>query len=206
LVALREEFVKEENMRQAVNTAQNAATTAGTTAAGYGSAATGIGGTLSPILTKEATNPTGLTPTEKNTALVAGEQGAGGATGSVAGAAGLQANRSRNTGALSSVLDAAARAKSQQFSRGAEGVANEDTMLKESNRQAGIRGLQGLYGTNVSAQLGSAGQVGQDVNAEVNANNSGWLQNTLNTVNTITGGAKNVAGAMYGGNSGFANS
>ena len=192
--------------RQLVNTAQNAANAAGTTAAGYGSAATGIGGTLTPILTKEATNPTGLTPTEKNAQLVAGEEGAGGATGSVAGAAGLQANRTRNTGALSGVLDAAARAKSQQFSRGAENVQNEDTMLKEGNRQAGIRGLQQQFGTNVGAQLGSAGQISHDVEAGVQANNTGWLQNTLNTINTLTGSAKNVAGAMYGGDSGFANS
>lgn len=192
-------------MRQAVQTAQQAATTAAGTAAGYGSAATGIGGTLTPILTKEATNPTGLTPEAKNAALVAGEQGAGGATGSVAGAAGLAANRTRNTGALSGVLDAAARAKTQQFSRGAQTVANEDTALKESNRQAGIHGLQGMYGTNVNAQLGSAGQISHDVDASVAANNSGWLQNTLNTITTLTGGAKNAAGAMYGGNAGFAN-
>lgn len=192
-------------MRQAVNTAQNAANTAGTTAAGYGSAATGIGGTLTPILSKEATNPTGFTPAQQNSQLVAGEQGAGGATGSVAGAAGLQANRSRNSGALSGVLDAAARAKSQQFSRGAESVANENTALQESNRQAGLRGLQGLYGTNVNAQLGSQGQVSGDVNAEVAADKTGWLQNTLSTIGTLTGGAKNVAGAMYGGNSGFMN-
>src|SRR5258707_397527 len=86
--------------RAAQKAAKDAADTAKTTGAGYGSSATSTAGTLTPVLTKMATNPTGMTPEEKNAELVAGEQGAGGATAGVTGAAGLAANRSNNTGAL----------------------------------------------------------------------------------------------------------
>lgn len=193
--------------RQLVDDAQKAQGTASQTAGAYGSAATGVNGTLTPVLTNEALHPTGFTPQQKNAQLVAGEQGAGGATGAVAGTAGLQANRSRNSGALSSVLDSAARAKSQAFSGGAENVATKDAALQQANKQAGVSGLEKMYGTDVGAQLGSEGQVSSDINAGVAANNTGWLQNTLNTISTITGAAKNVSGAMYGGGNGggFAN-
>ena len=189
---------------------QKQATQAGTTAAnnsaGYGTQAATTAGTLTPILTQQAKNPPGLTPEEKNAELVAGAQGAGGATGAVAGEAGLAANRSRNTGSLSAVLDAASRARTQQLSRTAEGVENQNTALKTQQQQSALSQLRNLYGTQVAAQEGNAGQVASDVNAGVNAGNSGWLQNTEGVINTATGAAKNVAQSLYGGGSGFANS
>lgn len=193
--------------RAAQAAAKNAANTAGTTAGGYGSAASGIGATLTPLLTRDATGgATGFSPTEKNAQLVAGEQGAGGAVGSVAGAAGLAANRTRNSGALSGVLDAAARHGTQAASQSAERVENNDAMLKQQKQMEAQKALQGLYGTNVSAQLGQGNLQNSEQQTGLQAGQQGWLQNTLGTISTLTGGAKNVAGAMYGGGSGFANS
>jgi hypothetical protein len=172
--------------QQQAKTAQN---TANSTASGYGATAAGVGSTLIPTLTKEATNPTGFTPEEMNNQLVAGEQGAGGATSGVTGQAGLEAARTRNTGGLSSVLDQAARRKGQTLSQNALGVQNQNAMLKEKQRQAGLSGLEGVYGTDVGAQLKAMGLVPEDINAEVNAGKSGWLQNFNETLGTLEGGA-----------------
>jgi len=167
--------------------AANAGKTAAATGAGYGTAATGISDTLVPQLNAEATGNIGYTPTQQNNMLVAGEQGAGGANASVAGQAGLAAGRTRNSAATSGVLDEAARDKTRQMSTNALDVSNQSAQLAQKKQQSAQQQLQGLYGTDVHAQLGSMGLIPQDVNADTNAGNSGWLQNTLNMVKTIGG-------------------
>ena len=102
--------------RSIANQAANNSTTAGASAGGYGAAAKNIGGPLTAQLQQEAANPIGYTPEQTNAQLVAGEQGAGGANASITGQAGLAAGRTKNSAALSGVLDAAARAKTQQLS------------------------------------------------------------------------------------------
>lgn len=203
LVLVREEgydYVGEWALcdRAAQKEAKQAQGTATQTAAGYGAAAGSTAGVLTPILTRMAQNPYGMTPEEKNAQLVANEQGAGGANASVTGQAGLTANRSRNSGALSNVLDAAARARTQALSRGAQNVEVENTALKNEQQQSALKALRSMYGTQVGAQLGSQGQVAPDINAQVNAGKSGWLQNTLGTIGTLTGGAKDVMQGLYG--------
>lgn len=158
------------------------------TATNYGAAATGVGSSLVPELTKEATNPTGMTPTEKNNLLVAGAQGAGGATAGITGQADLEAARTHNTGALSGVLDQAAREKTKALSNTTLGVANQDVALKEKQRQEGLAGLQGVYGTDVGAQLKAQGLVPEDINAENAAAQSGVQQNALNWFKAVKSG------------------
>jgi len=165
--------------RAAKAQARQAEKIAGQTAAGYGSQATGINNTLVPTLTQEATNPTGFTPTQLNNQLVAGEQGAGGATSGITGTAGLNAMRTRNSGALSSVYDQAARRQGQTLSQNAVTVQNQNAMLQEKKRQEGLAALQGLYGTDVKAQLAAMGIQDQDINTEIKAGQSGWFQNAL---------------------------
>lgn len=170
--------------------AQGAATTAAGTGAGYGSAASGIGSSLVPELTKEATNPTGLTPTEKNNELVAGEQGAGGANAGIVGTGNLEAARTHNTGALSGVLDEAARAKTRQLSNTALGVENQNTALKESQRQSGIKGLEGMFGTDVGAQLKAQGLVPEDIKAWNSSPTAlGEVEGGLGTLGSLATGA-----------------
>lgn len=159
--------------------------TAGTVAGGYGSAAQGIGGQLTPELEREAANPIGYTPTQMNAQLVAGEQGAGGANASIAGEAGLAAGRTRNSGALSGVLDAAARAKGQQLSENALNVQNRSADVGLERQAQAQKMLAGLYGTDVSAQLGGMGIQNQDLNTAIQAGNSGWLQNAEGVGNTL---------------------
>jgi hypothetical protein len=184
---------------RAIQGAANAdAKTAGDTAAGYGSSAAGIGSTVIPTLTRDVTNPTGFTPTEKNQQLVASQQGAGGATAGVTGAAGLAANRTRNSSALSSVLDQAARTKQQALSGNALGIQTADAKLAQQKRAQALGGLEGMYGTDVSAQLKSMGIQDQDLNTAISAGNSGWLQNTEGVLGTLGKAASTGAGIAGG--------
>lgn len=183
--------------------ATNAGTTATNTAGGYGSGAAGIGGTLVPALTQEATHPQGFNPTDINNMLVSGEQGAGGANSGITGEAALHGMRTRNAGGFTGALDQAARIKGQQLSGNALNVQNENANLKQKQQQAGLAGLQGMYGTDVSAQLKAMGLVPEDINAgtnatnaEVNAGKSGWLQNVEGIADTASNAYK-----AYKGNS-----
>jgi hypothetical protein len=181
--------------RAAQGAAKTAVTNANNTAGGYGAGASGIASTLVPALQQEATHPTGFNPSDINSMLVAGEQGAGGANSGITGEANLHAARTRNAGGFSGALDQAARIKGQQLSQNALGVQNENANLKQKQMQAGLEGLQNMYGTDVGAQMKSMGMVPEDINAQVNAGKSGWLQNAEGVIKTITGGAKDAAGA-----------
>lgn len=147
------------------------------TAGNYGSQATNIGGALVPQLQKQATNPTGYTPTQQNNMLVAGEQGAGGANAGITGQAALTAARTHNNGALSGVLDSAARMKQQTLSQNALGVQNKQADLQQKQMSDAQKELAGLYGTDVNADLKAQSLVPEDINAANNAAQSGWQQN-----------------------------
>jgi hypothetical protein len=60
-----------------------------------------------------------------------------------------------------------------------EGIQAQNENLKQTQQQEGAKGLQGMYGTDTSGMLNSQGQEAGDVNAEANANNTGWLQNAM---------------------------
>lgn len=176
------------------NQAKTAANTATSTASGYGANAGQIAGTLTPTLERQATTPQGFSPTDVNNMTVAGAEAAGGANATVAGRAGDAAARSRNVGSLSAVQDQAARDKEAQLSKNALGVQNLNAGVKQQQQQSALNQLTKLYGTNVGAQTGNAGQVSGDVNAGVNAGNSGWLQNTTGILKGLQGAGGSVPG------------
>ena len=176
--------------KKAKGLAQNAANTATGTAAGYGSGAATVGSSLVPELTQEATNPTGFNPNDLNATLVAGAQGAGGSASSLSGEAGLRAARSRNTGALSGVLDEIQRTKGRQLSENALNVQTANMREKARQRSEGLKGLEGVYGTDVGAQLKAEGLVPEDINAMVNADKTGWGKDLMGWVNTLRGASK----------------
>jgi hypothetical protein len=181
--------------RSVQSAAKSDANQAGTTAGGFGSAALGIAGPLTGELQREAANPIGYTPEQTNSMLVAGEQGAGGANASIAGTAGLAAGRTRNSAALSGVLDAAARAKTQQLSQNALNVQNKSADVGLQRQAQAQQQLQGLYGTNVNAQLKSMGLQNEDLNTELAAGRQGWLQNTEGVLDTLGGLGSKAADA-----------
>jgi hypothetical protein len=159
--------------------AKSAADNANTTAGTFGAGAQGIGGALVPQLQKMAANPQGFTPTQQNNMLVAGEQGAGGANAGITGQAGLQAASTHNSGALSGVLDSAARSKQQTLSQNALGVANQNANLQNQQEQSALKGLEGLYGTDVNADINAQKLVPEDLSAANAASQTGAQQNAM---------------------------
>jgi hypothetical protein len=169
--------------------AGKAADTATSEGSRYGSEGSSISSTLVPELRREATSPTGFMPNDLNAMLVGGAEGAGGATGALSGEATLGAARSRNTGALSGVLDEIARSKTRALGSQALGVQSMNAEEKQRQRSEGLHGLESVYGTDVGAQLKEQGLVPEDINAMLKANESGWGKNLMDWTKTLTGAA-----------------
>jgi len=184
--------------RSAQGQAKQNVSTANSVAGGFGTAASQIGSSLIPGLEREAQNPTGFTPVQKNNMLVSGAEAIGGVNAGLKGEANLASARTRNAGGFAPALDEAARIKSRQLSGNALGVENEDARLANEKQQFAQRQLQGLYGTDTTNQLRAMGLSDEALNSEINAGKSGWLQNTLDTIGTLTAGAKNARGAILG--------
>ena len=180
----------EEADRSLQQSANQANQTAAQTGGQYGGEAQSIGANLIPQLQAEATGNVGLTPTQQNNMLTMAQQGAGGATAGIAGQAGLQAGRTKNSAATSGVLDQASRNKAMAESQAGLSVANKSADVARQNQSRAQGALQGLYGTDVSAQLHAMGLQPEDINAGVNAGKSGWFQNMNELLQTLTQGAK----------------
>lgn len=187
-------------MRSAVGQAKSAANNAGNTSANLGAEAQGIGANLTPFLTSELEHPQGYSQQDTSAMLSAGMGGAGGANAGLVGEAAQRAGASRNAGGFQAALDDAARQRSKAEAGSAEGIAASNAGVKLGQQQDAAHGLQGMYGTDTSGMLGASGQIAGDVNAEVNASKTGWLQNAQQLAGMVTG-----LGAGFGvpGFSGF---
>lgn len=176
-------------MRSAVAQAKNAYNTSADTASQAQQNAGQVRGSLVPGLEREAENPTGYTPEEMNNMLVAGEQGLGGAASGLKEEADLGVARSRNTAGYSNALDEAAREKMRTSSANALGVQNESAKLAQEKQQKARAQLGQIYGMDVDEMMKAQGLLPEDVNAEVNANKSGWFQNMTGMINSLSGAA-----------------
>lgn len=174
-------------MRSAVGQAGNAYKQATSTADQLGAEAQGIGSNLTPFLTSEMLHPQGLGQEGIGAETGAALGGAGGAQSGLVGGALQRAAASRNAGGVDAALDAAARERMKAAGAASEGIQAQNENMKEGQRQAGAAGLGRMYGVDTSGMLESQGQEANDINAEVNANKTGWLQNTLNIMNTLNG-------------------
>ena len=174
-------------MRSAVDQASNAYKQATDTSNRLGAQASGISANLTPFLTQEMQHPQGYSQQDTSSMLAAGMGAAGGANSGLVGQANQQAAVSRNAGGFQSALDAAARERSKAEAGTAEGIAAQNAGVKLNQQQEGAKGLQGMYGTDTSGMLEASGQEANDINAEVNASKSGWLQNMNNTIASLTG-------------------
>jgi hypothetical protein len=179
-------------MRSAVNQASNAYNQANNTSATLGGEAQGIGANLTPFLTQEMLHPQGLGQQGITAETSAALGGAGGAMSAFNGEAAQRAGASRNAGGFQAALDDASRQRMKAAAGSSEGIQANNENLKQTQQQEGAKGLQGMYGTDTSGMLESQGQEANDINAETNADKSGWLQNTLGILNT----GANVATAI----------
>lgn len=117
----------------------------------YSGNAQGINSTLTPALTAEAVNPSGYTPTQMGAQTTAAEQAAGGSNAGATGGALLRAARTRNVGAAPAAIDQSNRNAGQDLSQTNANIQTKNANLEQSQKQAGLSGLEGLYGENVGA-------------------------------------------------------
>jgi hypothetical protein len=68
--------------------------------------------------------------------------------------------------------------KSANRNAGLTGLENNATATAGVQQNA-LQGMEGLYGQNLQELMSMMGLGPQAINSEVNAGNSGWLQNTL---------------------------
>jgi len=173
-------------MRDAVNNAKNAFQTSNSTAGTELANAGQIAGSLIPGLEREAQTPTGYTPEQENSMLVAGEQGAGGTESGIKGAANSEVARSRNSAGYSNVLDEAARDKMRTNAASALGVKNRSADIGLKRQAQAQEQLGSLYGEDTNAGLKAESLLPEDVNAETNASKVGWLQNMNELIRTLS--------------------
>lgn len=119
---------------------------------------------------------------------------AGGTSAAITGAANNAAATSRNAGGFQAVLDDAARQRAKEGAGASERVAASSADLAQQKQQGAAKELQGLYGTDTSGMLDATGQQAGDINAEVNANNSGWLQQATGVLSALGGAASGAGG------------
>jgi hypothetical protein len=189
-------------MRSAVAQAKNAYNQANASANQYGEQANQERSSLVPGLEREANNPEGFTPEELNNQLVASEQGAGGSTAGIVGQANLNAARSRNSAGYTSALDEAAREKNKTLSENALNIRTKSDELGQEKQMAAQKELGGIMGGDVSANLEAQGLETKDIEAEAEANQTGWVQSMNTIMDSIKKGSeafKNVMGGMAGG-------
>lgn len=140
-------------------------------------------GTIAPLLTQEATNPTGYTPQEKANMLTAGEQATGGATSAAVGQGGLLAARTNNIGGATAAVDDAAREGQVQNSVNALGVENQNANLMEKQRQEGISGLNQVYDNSNATGLDALGRA-----TAAQAQKNAWQQDLFSAAGQVGGG------------------
>lgn len=162
----------------------------------YGTQASNEGGTLNPFFANEMKAQHSLTPSQAGEMLTAAEAGSGGAFGGAEAAIKNNAARTGNATAVTKSLDEMARDKAKVAAGSSEGIAAEDIAGAEKLRQEGAAGMQGLYGTNVNAQLGAMKQSGEDLKNLETAQTQApsWLQGLKN----VTAGAQDVSSLVSG--------
>ena len=196
-------------MRAAQNQASGLENNAASTAAGYGSSASNISSTLLPFLTRELNTPGGISQQDQTAMLSASQGGAGGLASGLQTGMNQKAAATGNESGFGSSADEIARQREKAAAGGSESIAGQNAMTKLNQQQEGARGLQGLYGTDVGAQLNSLGLQNQAIGQEVNAGSHGWFQNMNSFIQSAASlisavkGPSNAPGAMpAGGTSG----
>lgn len=160
---------------QFLGQAKQAQQQANTAAGQYGTEATQEGQTLNPFFQQEMRAQHSMTPGQENEMLTAADAGAGGAFGGAQGELERNAARTGNATTVSKSLDEMARDRAKSAAGTSEGIAAADLSGAQQLRQEGAKGMQGLYGTNVGAQLGAMKQNAEDITLEDQMKGPNWL-------------------------------
>lgn len=115
----------------------------------FGNNAAGSWNALFPTLVQNATDPTGLSASEKANMNTASSQATGGSVAGAVGQGTSMAARTKNPGAYGAALDASSKHASETQSKNALGVEMESSNLAHQKQQTALSELGSLYGTNV---------------------------------------------------------
>lgn len=173
--------------------AQSAAKNAGATAAGVAgennAQASGLESTLDPFYKHEMGAEHLFTPGQNDELLTAAGAGSGAVAGSEQAALNRNAATTNNQSALTKSLQDVARDRMKSAAGASEGIAAQDVMGAKQLNQAGAAGEAGLFNTDTDAALKAMGINTNDINTQLEAGKSGWLQNMNSTISALTKGA-----------------
>lgn len=180
-------------MGRGSDTAESSAKQSQSTATGLTNNANALYSNLSPMLTSEAAHPAGFSPADEAALETGVQDTAGGSEAAAVGQGNLEAARTRNAGGFGQAVSDAARTAGENLSRGLLQVRGANANLKQQQHENALRGLEGLYGTNVEGANSALGNVAANVNADTNAEQASWTP--FNSITgAITGAAKVARG------------
>lgn len=185
-------WIEEENLpirldRAAQNEAKSAVAKAGQVADTSQGYAQQEHNALTPFYRQEMNTQHAFNPGQTNELLNYAGAGAGGANATSQGQIESEAARTRNTAGFTPALQQAARDRSRQMSESNLGVGAQDVMGAKQLNQEGAAGEAGLFGADTDTMLKSMGQQNEDINTQIKAGQSGWLQNLTNTLGAAGG-------------------
>ena len=154
--------------------ATGAATSAQNLSNGLQGNAQSLYGSVAPELQAEAAAPSGYAPADLAAMNTSAQQSAGGSQAGAVGQGALLAARTRNAGAPAAAIGQSTRTAGQQASNAAVGIQAKNAGLKEEQRQAGLSGLENLYGRDLTGATTALGEVAPAINANTNAANESW--------------------------------
>lgn len=125
----------------------------------------------------------------------ASQQSAGGSQAGAVGQGALLASRTRNAGSADAAIADSTRKASQTLGNDALKTQMANADLEQKQRQAGIGGLESLYGTQLGDANSALGVVPSAVNADTNAENASWDWSSA-LFQPLLGAAGNVAGKL----------
>ena len=173
--------------RAATREAKEGVAQAGQVAGEAGSAASAERAALTPFYRQEMQAQHLYSPGQLNELLGAAGAGVGGAAATSAGQLGSQAARTRNTAGLTSALQQNARDRMRTMGELNLGVGAQDVMGAKGLQQAGAEGIRGLFGTDTASQLQAMGLRDKAIQTQLEAGKSGWFQNLMQGLGTVSG-------------------
>lgn len=179
--------------RSAVQSSKDARDVAKNTAATAGGEADTEHGQLAPFYSNEMNAEHLFDPNQTAQLLTAEAAPLGSVLGDTQHAAELQGARTRNASGFTKTLQQAQRDKDKAMAGASEGIAAQDILGAKQLNQEGAAGTEDLFKTDQQKQLASMGIETGDINSQVQAGKSGWLQNLNDTIKAV-GSLGNIKG------------
>ncbi len=178
-------------MARGSDLAQGAAKSAQGLSSQYAGNAGATYGALMPELASEAAHPAGFNPRDLAAMQTQVQQSEGGSNAGAVGQGALLAGRTKNPGVAAAAIPEAVRESGETASKNSLGIQTKNAALRESQRQSGLEGLEGLNKTETGAGISALGEVAPAVSADTAAKNASydWAKYILDPTLQAAGGA-----------------